>query len=368
MRGGSTSSKRSTEADARMMRRAIALAARARGKTTPNPMVGCVIVRGGRVIAEGFHKKAGSDHAEAAALRQIKGKAKGATVYVTLEPCNHTGRTGPCVEALLAAGVKRVVVGMHDPNPHVLGGGLARLRHAGVSVTVGVCQEECRTLNEDWIHYISTGWPFVTLKAAITLDGRLAARGGDSKWVTGDLARLEVHKLRDRSDAILVGAGTVAADDPQLTTRLPGRRGRDPLRIVLDGRLTTYASARVLPALMISAPNAPARQDLVDRGAEIVTVDGKDGRVDLTSMLRMLGKRGIVNLLVEGGGDIHGQLLAAGLANRMVIFVAPKLIGAGGVPLLAVEGPDKMDQAWQLHAVTTERLGDDIMISGTIVR
>jgi len=236
-----------TSSDRTFMRRALALAARAYGRTAPNPMVGCVLVKGGRVVGEGYHHKAGMAHAEVEALRNAGSRARGGTAYVTLEPCNHTGRTGPCSEALIAAGVARVVVAMADPNPRVAGGGAARLRKAGIPVEIGLCEAEARQLGAGFVKHVTTGRPLVTLKAALTLDGRLATASGDARWVTGEAARAEVHRMRDRADAILVGAGTVAADDPSLTTRLEGaraRRGRDPLRVILDGRLRTEPAAR----------------------------------------------------------------------------------------------------------------------------
>jgi diaminohydroxyphosphoribosylaminopyrimidine deaminase/5-amino-6-(5-phosphoribosylamino)uracil reductase len=357
----------SARSDEAFMRRALALAARGRGRTSPNPMVGCVIVRRGRVLATGYHRRAGGDHAELAALRKLGLRARGATVYVTLEPCNHVGRTGPCSEALIAAGVARVVCGMPDPN-RVAAGGARRLRAAGIEVTVGVLEEACRALNAAWLTFVATGRPRVTLKAAVTLDGRLAARGGDSRWVSGEASRREAHRMRAAADAILVGAGTIAHDDPQLTVRLPGRGRRDPLRVILDGRLTTPANARALPALIVTALGAPARPQLTAAGAEIVELPAERGRVAMGALLDALGRRSIVSLLVEGGGDVHGQLIAAGLVDEVALFVAPKLIGSGGVPLIAVDGPDRMAEAWQLERVTTRRLGDDILIHGALAR
>jgi diaminohydroxyphosphoribosylaminopyrimidine deaminase/5-amino-6-(5-phosphoribosylamino)uracil reductase len=349
------------------MRQALGLAARARGRAAPNPMVGSVIVRDGRVIARGYHHQAGLDHGEVDALRKVGMHAEGATVYVTLEPCNHTGRTGPCSEALIAAGVARVVCGMLDPNPHVSGGGIKRLRAAGIAVETGVLEDECRALNEAWLHFITTGRPLVTLKAALTLDGRLAARGGDSRWVSGEESRLEAHRLRDQADAILVGARTVEHDDPALTTRLPGGRGKDPQRVILDGKLSLRAKAKAVPGAWIFATrDAPERPDLTARGAEIVRVRGKGGRVELRAMLEALGKRGVTALLVEGGGEVHGQLVEAGLADRVALFLAPKLIGAGGVPFLGVPGPTRMASAFQLTGVSTRRLGDDILVTGAV--
>lgn len=349
------------------MRRALVLAARGRGRTAPNPMVGCVIVRGGRVIAEGWHKRAGADHAEVDALRKLSGHARGATVYVTLEPCNHVGRTGPCALALQLAGVRRVVYGLRDPNP-VARGGAERLRRAGIEVRGGVLEDECRALNEAWLTLVTARRPFVILKAAVTLDGRLAARGGDSTWVSNARSRQMAHRLRDEADAILVGAGTVRADDPRLTTRLEGRPGKDPLRVIVDGRLSISAKARVLPALIFTSREAPERPDLVARGAQIVRLPAKKGRVSLRAVLKALGQGGVATLLVEGGGDLHGQLLAAGLVDRVALFIAPKLIGSGGVPLIGVEGPKRMADAWRLERVRTRRLDDDVYLTGDVVR
>jgi len=350
------------------MHQALRLAERARGRTRPNPPVGAVIVRAGKVLATGFTHPPGGAHAEADALAKLDGRARGATVYVTLEPCNHVGRTGPCAEALVRAGVERVVIGVRDPNPHVRGGGAARLRRAGVAVEVGACEDECREFLAGWLRWIETGRPLVTLKAAVTLDGRLAARSGDSRWVSGEASRLEAHRLRDRADAILVGARTVALDDPRLTTRLP-RGGRDPVRVILDGKLSIGARAKVLGGALVATTRGASEAKaatLRARGAEIVRLAGKNGRVDLRALVDELGRRELQSLLVEGGGEVHGQLLAAGLVDRVALFIAPKLIGAGGVPLLATDGPSRMTDAWRLTRVSTRRLGDDILVCGDV--
>lgn len=353
------------------MRKALRLALRARGRTSPNPLVGCVIVRDGRVLATGWHKKAGGDHAEAAALRKLGWRAPRATVYVTLEPHSFHGRTPPCSERLIEANVARVVVGMKDPNPRVAGTGLKQLRRAAIAVDCGVLEDECRAINRPYLTWTATGRPWVTLKAAVTLDGRLAARGGDARWVSGELSRLEAHRMRDVSDAILVGANTVRLDDPALTTRLPTGRGRDPKRVILDGRLTVPPDARCLPgALVVCAKDADAARArrLEKRGAEVLRLPGRRGRVELGALLDALGRREILSLLVEGGGQVHGAFLAAGLADEVALFVAPKLIGAAGVPFAAVDGPAKMADAWRLGAVSTRRLGDDILVVGEVVR
>lgn len=353
------------------MRKALRLALRARGRTSPNPLVGCVIVRDGRVLATGWHKKAGGDHAEAAALRKLGWRAPRATVYVTLEPHSFHGRTPPCSERLIAAKVARVVVGMKDPNPRVAGNGIKQLRRAGIAVDCGVLEDECRAINRPYLTWTATGRPWVTLKAAVTLDGRLAARGGDARWVSGELSRLEAHRMRDVADAILVGANTVRLDDPALTTRLPTGHGRDPKRVILDGRLTVPPDAKCLPgALVVCAKDADAARvrRLERRGAEVLRLPGRRGRVELGALLDELGRREILSLLVEGGGQVHGAFLTAGLADEVALFVAPKLIGAAGVPLLAVDGPAKMADAWRLGAVATRRLGDDILVVGDVLR
>ncbi|HEX4461562.1 MAG TPA: bifunctional diaminohydroxyphosphoribosylaminopyrimidine deaminase/5-amino-6-(5-phosphoribosylamino)uracil reductase RibD [Polyangia bacterium] len=356
--------------DEAFMREAMAEGERARGRTSPNPWVGCVLVRGKSVIARGFTQPPGGAHAEAMALTAAGGKAKGATAYVTLEPHNFQGRTPPCTDRLIAAGVKRVVVGVVDPNPRVDGGGIKQLRAAGIDVTLGTLGDECAEQLRGYLHFWRTKRPLVTLKAAVTLDGRLAARGGDSRWVSGDESRLQAHRMRDTMDAILVGAGTVRADDPSLTTRLP-RGGRDAQRVILDGKLTISPRAKAVPGAWIvttkDAPESRAKR-LVAHGAEVVRVRGRDGRVALPALVDELGRRGILTLLVEGGGEVHGAFLSAGLADRVVLFIAPKIIGAGGVPLISTAGPRKMADAWRLGAVSTRRLGDDILVAGDVLR
>ena len=353
-------------ADARHMQRALALAVRGRGTTRPNPMVGCVLVRGEEVIAEGWHKRAGGDHAEVAALRKVGQVAAGATAYVTLEPCNHHGRTGPCTEALIAAGVTRVVFAMSDPNPHVTGRGRARLFEAGIEVEAGVLEAEAHELNRAWDRWIRTGRPWVTLKGAVSLDGRIATSSGDSKWITGEPARKEAHRLRASHDAILVGAGTVLADDPSLTVR--GVRGSDPRRVILDGRLRISPSAKAVPGALILTTESTGHEPFAARGAEVVTLPGEGGRIAMDAVLTAIGAHKLTSVLVEGGGEVHGALLRDGLVDEVHVFVAPLLIGGDGVPLLAGAGAATMAAARRLESHTVRRLGADVLVSGRLTR
>jgi diaminohydroxyphosphoribosylaminopyrimidine deaminase/5-amino-6-(5-phosphoribosylamino)uracil reductase len=361
--------------DEAFMRRALRLAARGLGRTSPNPVVGAVVVKDGRVLATGYHRRAGLEHAEVAALRRLGCRAAGADLYVTLEPCDHHGRTPPCSEAVIRAGVRRVVVGMRDPNPLVDGRGIRRLRRAGIAVEVGCCGAECRRVNEQFVCVQERGRPFVTWKAAVTLDGRIATRTGDSRWVTGAAARDLGHALRDTHDAILVGAGTVRVDDPLLTTRRPG--GRDPVRVVLDGRLTISPRARLLhsgspaPTLVACAQDAPAARAraLGAAGAEVVRLPGRGGRVAPAALLAALLGRGLVSVLIEGGGETAAAFLEAGLVDKVVWFVAPKLVGGtGAVPALGGRGVARMADAIRLCDTTFRQIGEEIMVSGYVHR
>jgi len=353
------------------MREALELAARARGRTSPNPMVGALVVSGGEVVGRGYHHKAGEAHAEVLALGEAGGRARGATLYVTLEPCCHRGRTGPCTEAILAAGVARVVAAMEDPNPLVAGRGLNQLARAGVSVTCGVLAGEAARLNEVFIRYITSRRPFVVLKTAASLDGRIATRAGDARWITGPAAREHAHRLRDRYDAILVGVNTVLTDDPALTTRLPEGGGRNPLRIVLDSRARTPPGARLLHeagrALVAVTAGAPAERTvaLTAAGAEVLVVPESRGRVDLPALLAELGRREITGLLVEGGGTVSYSFLAAGLVDKVVWFIAPLLIGGtAAVPALGGEGAETLAGAVRLERISLARLGEDLCLEG----
>jgi diaminohydroxyphosphoribosylaminopyrimidine deaminase / 5-amino-6-(5-phosphoribosylamino)uracil reductase len=343
---------RFSDADRRFMARALALAERGRGTATPNPVVGAVIVRGGRIVAEGFHLRAGQPHAEVNALRALRGGARGTTLYVTLEPCCHTGRTGPCTEAILAAGPSRVVVGCRDPNPIVDGRGLARLRRAGVRVDVGCLEDECREAIAAYAIWIREHRPLVTLKAAATLDGFIAESAPRRKrapvWITGTPARRAAHELRAAHDAILVGAGTVRADDPHLTVRLPGQRAR-PLRVVLAGRRRLPKKARVL-----------------DGAAPTLTIHDPRGRVALRPALEVLAARGVQSLLVEGGAAVHGAFIAAGLVDRVALFLAPKLLG-GGIAL-ASGANLPVAKALGLGPITVRSLGTDLLLTAGVLR
>ena len=360
-----------TIADVRHMRSALELAAGGTGWVSPNPLVGCVIVKDGEVVGRGYHQRFGGPHAEVHALREAGGRVRGAVLYVTLEPCCHTGKTPPCVDAILQAQAGRVVVAMRDPNPRVNGGGLAQLENTGVDVTVGVCEGEARRLNEAFVKYITTRRPFITSKSAITLDGKIATRSGASRWITGEMARAAGHQLRHANDAILVGVGTVLQDDPQLTTRLPGQRGANPLRVVADSTLRLAATAQVtevakdrrtLIATTEQAAEAKARA-LRDRGVEVICLPAcGDGRVNLDALCKVLGARGIASVLVEGGAALTASLLRRRLIDKMVFFVAPKIIGGDGISVFGPCGVDTMEQAMSLRDLTSRRVGADVML------
>jgi diaminohydroxyphosphoribosylaminopyrimidine deaminase/5-amino-6-(5-phosphoribosylamino)uracil reductase len=344
---------RFTEADERFMRRALALAERGRGTTRPNPMVGAVVVRGGRVVGEGFHLRAGEPHAEVNALRRLGGKAPGATLYVTLEPCCHVGRTGPCTEALRAAGLVRVVVGCGDPNPIVDGRGVKQLRRAGVRVDVGCLEDACREAIRAYAIWVREGRPLVTLKVAATLDGYIAdgkprARRAPA-FLTGPRALRAAHELRAAHDAVLVGAGTVRADDPRLTVRLPGRRrGSPPMRVVLAGKDGLSGRLRMFSG---------------DAPSELIR--NPRGRPAVADVLAYLAReRDVQSLLVEGGATIHGAFIKAGLVDRVALFVAPRLLG-GGVPV--ARGADlPLARALRLGPLTVRTLGEDLLITGDV--
>jgi len=352
------------------MRAALALARRGQGKTAPNPAVGCLIVAGGAVVGRGWHRKAGTPHAEVHALNQAGGLAAGADVYVTLEPCAHFGKTPPCARALVAARVARVFVAIVDPNPLVAGKGLEILREAGIEVRVGLLEGAARELNLPFIKWIQTGRPFVTLKSALTMDGKSATANGDSRWITGDRSRREVHRLRGVADAIMVGVGTVVQDDPLLTCRVPG--GKDPVRVVVDSTLRVplhaavfnpHSAARTLVATCSS--DAARLAAVAAHGGEILRCAEREGRVDLEDLFRRLGALGVQSVLLEGGSHLAGAALRAGLIDRCLIFLAPKLVGGAGLGLFAGEGVAMMGDALRLEGMTVQRIGDDLLVRGT---
>jgi len=355
------------------MRRALELAAKALGRTSPNPAVGAVIVRNGRIVGEGFHRRAGLPHAEREALRHMTGTARGATIYINLEPCSHHGRTPPCADALIKAGFKRVVVGMVDPNPLVRGRGLRRLRRAGIDVETGVLREACERLNEDFASLIRTGRPFVTLKLAASLDGRIAAASGDSQWISGEQSRRVVHELRNRVDAILVGAETVRSDDPQLTCRIRG--GRDPLRVILDSRLSIALTARVytqrstaltLVATVEDHGREEKQRQLEAQGVQVVRLPGKNGQVPLRPLLAELGRRGQKSVLIEGGGRVAAAALREGVVDKVLFFYAPLLLGGDGRAMIGPLGIDRVAAGQKLHTMTVERIGKDILVAAYV--
>jgi len=360
----------------RFMAKAVELARRGEGRTAPNPPVGAVLVRDGRVVGEGYHPAAGAAHAEIFALRDAGEQANGADLYVTLEPCCHQGRTGPCSDALIAAGVRRVFYGAIDPNPRVAGAGLARLRAAGIVVAAAPLGPECGRLIAPFAKLVTTGLPFVILKAAMTLDGQLATSAGESQWISSAASRETVHRLRDRVDGILTGAGTVLADNPQLTVRLT-EGGRNPARIVLDSQLRTSPQATVYSAevagsrLLVTADDHDAKQlePFVRCGVEVVTAPRRGAHLDLDRVMPLLGARGLQCLLVEGGGALNGALLRTGLVDRLLLFVAPLLFGGSdGRPLFAGPGAVHLTEALRLVDLRFSQSGVDLLVEGELSR
>lgn len=354
------------------MRMALRLAFRGAGRTSPNPMVGAVVARGGNVIATGYHRRAGTDHAEIVALKRAGARAEGATLYLNLEPCSHFGRTPPCADAVIRAGVKRVVVGMADPNPLVAGRGIRKLRQAGIQVDVGLLREDCRRLNEAFFKHITRRLPFVILKLAVSLDGKIATATGDSRWITGEPARRHVHGLRNQVDAVLVGAGTVIADDPQLTCRIPG--GRNPLRVVVDGRLRIPTTARLLgepgKTVVVTGSRVPARRlkAFARRGVEVRQIPSRNGIVPFKRLLQDLGKRGIVSVMIEGGAATAAQAMKERVVDKIYFFYAPKIVGGDGKSMIEALGIKKMSRSLNVKNVEVQRIGRDILVTGYLSR
>ena len=363
--------------DEKYMRLALRLARRGMGMTSPNPMVGAVVVRGDRIVGRGYHRRAGEPHAEVLALRGAGEKARGATLYVTLEPCNHFGKTPPCTEAVLKAGIRKVVVGMKDPNPLVSGRGIQRLRKAGIEVEVGVLGEACRELNAPFCKYITARTPFVILKGALTLDGKIATPSGDSRWVTSPESRQEVHRLRQAVDAVMVGIGTVLKDDPLLNVRLSRPNPKhQPLRIVVDSRLRIPMTSRLVQTAsqyptLIAATRAASPAKIHRLGKKKVEVwalpKNSRGKVNLGVLMKKLGERGIVSVLLEGGAQLNASALRERLVDRLLFFYAPKIAGGAKAPgVIGGEGVRRMRDAAQVELVRIRRIGPDLLVEAKL--
>ncbi|HEX9294269.1 MAG TPA: bifunctional diaminohydroxyphosphoribosylaminopyrimidine deaminase/5-amino-6-(5-phosphoribosylamino)uracil reductase RibD [Polyangiaceae bacterium] len=358
--------------DVVMMERALSEAEK--GRPSPNPHVGAVVVKDKEIVSVGHHDRAGEDHAEIVALKLAGENARGATLYVTLEPCNHDGRTPPCVDAILESKVAKVVIGCIDPNPHVTGGGAERLRAAGVDVKVGVSEKEARQVIAPWTKCVTTGLPYLSLKLALSLDGRIATRTGASKWVTGPEARAKVHELRSRMDAVAIGIGTVVADDPRLTVREVS--APSPIRLVFDTKLRIPSGARLIataretPTWIITSleSSSAVEQTLSDLGVEVLRVPpSAEGRIDVTAALRAVAQRGIVSLMVEGGAELAGSVLASRLADELHAFIAPILLGPRGRPgAVDWAGPDTPSEAPRIIDPHWERCGKDAYVFGPL--
>ncbi|MFZ1198921.1 MAG: bifunctional diaminohydroxyphosphoribosylaminopyrimidine deaminase/5-amino-6-(5-phosphoribosylamino)uracil reductase RibD [Desulfobacterales bacterium] len=359
--------------DEKYMQIALDLARQAQGLTSPNPMVGAVVVNEGRIVGKGYHAAAGRPHAEVNAIEDAGPRARGATLYVTLEPCNHSGRTPPCTEKILAAGLRRVVVAMRDPNPDVKGGGIEFLAAKNIAVTSGVCENSAARLNEAFIKYVRTRRPFVTVKCAATLDGRIATRTGDARWVSGAAARARVHHLRHAVDAIMVGVNTVNSDNPRLTTRIEGFEGRSPHRYVLDTRLSISEDARVLQADLAGGTTVVTgagvseekRTRLAGNGVHILSSALKNGRIDLAVLMTVLGASGVNSLLVEGGGGVMASAFREGIVDKVILFLAPKILGGDdGVPICRGPGPALMKDCLPVKNMQVQMVDGDVMIEG----
>ncbi len=333
-------------------------------------MVGAVLVRGKRIVAMGYHRFAGADHAEIVALKRADAKARGATLYINLEPCSHQGRTPPCTDALIRAGIKEVVAGMKDPNPLVAGRGFARLRRAGLRVRSGLFEEECRTLNEAFVKFITRRLPFVTLKLAASLDGKIATATGDAHWISGADSRAAVHRMRNHVDAVLVGSGTAIADDPQLTCRIRG--GRNPWRVVLDGRLRIRPSARLFDqgdsgkTIVVTSTRAPAAKvrSLEARGVQVWKFPLRSGEIPWMALLRKLADSGIVSVMIEGGATVAASALRAKIVDKVIFFYAAKILGGDGRVMIDGLGIRRVDRSLRVRRLSVRKSGTDLMASG----
>lgn len=358
-----------SDGDRAHMRSALALARRGLGNVWPNPAVGCVIVTEGRVVGRGWTQPGGRPHAETEALAMAGAAARGGTAYVTLEPCSHHGKTPPCAEALIAAGIRRVVVAIEDPDPRVSGRGITLLRDAGLTVVSGVLADEAAELNAGFLTKITHGRPLVTVKLATTLDGRIATHGGESKWITGPAARQAGHLLRAESDAIMVGSGTVLADDPELTCRLPGLEDRSPVRVVVDGHLRLPLTSKLVATaadvstwiLTREGADEERRQAFEETGVDVVELPGADSGLDMVAALDILAESGLTRVLVEGGAHLTATLLRLGLVDRLVWFRAPRMIGGDGLPAAVSFGIDHLSQTPGFECVDVRPIGADIM-------
>lgn len=361
--------------DRNFMQMALELATGGEGFTSPNPLVGAVVVKDGRVVGSGFHERVGGPHAEANAIDAAGRLAEGATLYVTLEPCNHTGRTPPCTEKILSAGIRRVVIAMRDPNPKVAGGGADLLKKKGIQVELGICREQAQKLNEIFIKYITSGRPFVVAKCAATLDGRIATRTGDSRWVTGESARQFVHQLRHAADAILVGINTVRKDNPSLTARLPGGRGKDPVRIVLDTHLSISPDARLLRqksdagTILVVGETVPRdkMKAFEKEGTRVLQAPLENGLIDMDALMDQLGAMQLASILVEGGSRVLASAFKARIVDKVFFFYAPKILGGDdGVPICSGPGAELMNQSIAVSDIGIQQFGDDVLIEGYI--
>ncbi len=360
------------------MKQALSLATLALGQVSPNPAVGAVVVKDGEIVGQGYTQPPGSWHAEVMALKQAGEKARGGVMHVTLEPCCHHGRTPPCTQAIINAGISEVHLAMLDPNPLVSGRGEAELEREGIKTYVGEHEEEAKKINEAYTKFITTGLPFVTAKFAVSLDGKIATKNGDSKWISSGESRKYVHYLRYTTDAVMAGANTVIADDPHLTCRHGGRGGevrKQPLRVIVDGRGRTPSTARVFgkpgkSLLAVSMPVKPRKKEAFARlGAEILELPSEENQVDLEKLLKALGEREITSVLVEGGGILLGSLFDQGLVDKVVAFIAPIIIGGEKARMaVAGKGVDRVIDAIKLERTSVERFGEDLMLSGYVKR
>lgn len=356
--------------DTQCMRLALRQARKAAGRTSPNPMVGAVLTRDRRIITTGYHQFPGGDHGEIDALKKAGAQAHGATLYLNLEPCSHYGRTPPCADALIRAGIAELVAGMKDPNPLVGGRGFSKLRRSGIEVRVGLLEEECQALNEGWVKYILRGVPFVTLKLAATLDGKIASRTGDAHWISGDASRRHVHRLRNQLDAVVIGAGTAMADDPQLTCRI--RRGRNPLRVVLDSRLRIPLTAQLLrqrdPAktIIVTGANLHSSKAKViqELGAQLWKIPLRNGQIPWSPLLRKLARGGVVNLLIEGGAAVAASALKDKIVDKVLFFYAPKILGGDGKVMVDSLNIRRVKQSIPIERLAVKKSGEDVLMEG----